>query len=138
MNKSVENRVQAYAEMNKVKEVKEVRNPSGFHPLGRSVLVEPYEPAAKKPSMIVLPPSVEERRQMVEQRAVVIEVGPVWVKDEPGPRCKVGDHVMISKMAGFFLNGDDTLDGKSYRVVNHMDIFLSVEPEAPLSNENEE
>jgi len=104
-----------------------VRNSSGFHPLGRAVLVEPYEPQAKKPSMIVLPDQVQDRMMMVEQRALVIEVGPLWVKDETGPRCKPGDHVMIARMAGYMISGKDTLDGKSYRVVNHMDIFLGVE-----------
>lgn len=120
---SVQKRIEAYEEMG----AKKVRNSSGFHPLGRSVLVEPFEAPNKKPSMIVIPDKVLERQMMVEQRARVIEVGPLWVKDEPGARCQPGDLVMIARMAGYMISSEDSLDGKSYRVVNHMDIFLGVE-----------
>lgn len=101
-------------------------NKSGYVPLGRAVLVKPYE-EKKEESLIVIPDSVQERRMMVEQRALVIECGPLHVSGEDEPRCKPGDRVMISRMAGFFLSGNDTLDGAEYRVVNHQDIFLRIE-----------
>ena len=98
-------------------------NPSGIEPLGRSVLVEPYEQKAKQ-GLIVIPDSVKERHILLEQRAVVIALGPLHVAGEDFPRCKPGDHVMISAMAGAMIEG--TLDGKQYRLVNHMDIFCKI------------
>lgn len=100
-------------------------NTSGVAPLGHTVLVEHYEPE-KTDSLIIMPDSVQDRVRMVEQRAVVIEVGPnAWV-DEP-PRAKPGDKVLISKMAGFMLKGP--ADGKSYRIVNDRDIFAAITAE---------
>lgn len=100
-------------------------NPSGLHPLGRCVLVEPYDPETKK-SAIVLPPSVQGTAYQLETRARVVEIGPVCWPDEP-PRCKVGDVVMISKMAGMLVVG--VKDGRQYRAVNDRDIFLGIDVE---------
>ena len=99
-------------------------NKSGLKPLGRAVLVEPYEPEIKK-SLIVMPDSVKDRTTMVETRAVVVEVGPVAWDDEPQPRAKAGDKVLITKFAGAMVVG--TEDGKSYRLVNDRDIFCAIE-----------
>lgn len=129
-SEAVLNREMAYREMNESaakKAVGEPRNPSGFRPLGRAVIVEPVEAPKKAPSAIIIPDKVQDRMMMVEQRARVIECGPLWVKDEPEPRCKAGDLVMIARMAGYVISGSDSADGKQYRVVNHMDIFLAVE-----------
>lgn len=65
---------------------------------------------------------------MVEQRAVVIAVGPeAWVK-ETRPRATVGDHVMISKYAGILVEG--VKDGVQYRLVNDNDVFCALEEAA--------
>ena len=101
-------------------------NNSGLIPLGRAVLVEPYEPQ-KKESLIVMPDTVKERTLMVETRAVVIQAGPEAWADEKGPRAWPGDHVMITKFAGVMATG--TKDGKSYRLVNDSDIFCGLEVE---------
>jgi co-chaperonin GroES (HSP10) len=98
-------------------------NESGLKPLGRSVLVEPYEPEIKA-SIIQLPDSVRERSLMVESRAVVIEVGPSAWEDEKEHRAKPGDRVLITKFAGFIAKG--TLDDKTYRFVNDRDIFAGI------------
>ena len=126
MNESIEKRVEAYDQMNAGKKV---RNTSGFHPLGRAVLVRPYEPASRVPSLVQIPKSIQDRFMMQESRAEVVEVGPMWVKDEPGPRCQPGDHVMISRMAGWMISEEDSLDGVLYRAVNHQDVFLKIDPE---------
>jgi len=99
-------------------------NKSGLRPLGRAVLIQPYEPEIKK-SMIVMPETVKERTTMVETRAVVIEVGPVAWDDEPEPRAKPGDKVLISKFAGAMVVG--TEDGVTYRLVNDRDIYCAIE-----------
>jgi co-chaperonin GroES (HSP10) len=101
-------------------------NKSGLKPLGRAVLVQPYEPEIKK-SMIVMPETVKERTTMVETRAVVIEIGPVAWDDEPQPRAKPGDKVLISKFAGAMAKGP--LDGQMYRLVNDRDLYCGIEEE---------
>jgi co-chaperonin GroES (HSP10) len=101
-------------------------NQSGLLPLGRAVLIAPYEPERKE-SVIVLPDEVQGRTQMVEQRAVVIAVGPSAWCDEFEPRAKPGDRVLVSKFSGHMATG--TKDGKQYRFVNDRDIFAAIEVE---------
>ena len=60
---------------------------------------------------------------MVEQRAVVVEVGPACWPDEPA-RAQPGDRVLISKLAGYLAKGP--ADGKLYRLVNDRDIFAKI------------
>jgi co-chaperonin GroES (HSP10) len=98
-------------------------NQSGLKPLGRAVLVRPYEPE-KKASLIELPETVKERTVMVEQRAVVVEAGPAAWEDESEPRARPGDKVLITKYAGHLAEG--TADGKLYRLVNDRDIFCQI------------
>lgn len=102
-----------------------MENTSGLKPLGRAVLLKHYEPERKE-SMIVLPDTVKDRTLMVEQRAVVIELGPNCYPDEP-PRCQVGDKVLISKMAGYLAVGP--ADGQRYLMVNDRDIFAQITKE---------
>ena len=98
------------------------QNTSGLRPLGRAVLVEPYEPERKE-GLIVIPDNVNQRVQTLETRAVVIEVGPACWPDEP-PRCWPGDKVLLANMAGTMAKG--TLDGRQYRFVNDRDIFALI------------
>ncbi len=103
-----------------------MNNDSGLKPLGRAVLVKPYVPEQVK-GLLVLPDSVQERDSLVEQRAVIVEVGPnAWV-DEPCPRAVPGDKVLISRFAGFLARG--TADNELYRFVNDRDIFAAIEVE---------
>lgn len=101
-------------------------NDSGLRPLGRAVLIKPYDPEAKG-GMLVLPDSVAEKDALINQRAVVVEIGPHAWHDEPAPRASVGDKVLISRFAGFLAKG--TADGEQYRFVNDRDIFARIEVE---------
>lgn len=101
-------------------------NESGLKPLGRAVLVEPYTPERKE-GLIVLPDEVLARQQTIDQRATVIEVGNSAWCDEPTPRAKVGDKVLIARYSGHMATG--TKDGKQYRFVNDRDIFAAIEVE---------
>lgn len=103
-------------------EMTTVTNGSGLEPLGRAVLVKHYTPE-REGCLIELPDSVEGRTLMVEQRAVVIAIGPACWPDEP-PRAKVGDKVLVSKMAGYQAKG--TKDGRFYRLINDRDIFAKI------------
>ena len=101
-------------------------NKSGLKPLGRAVLVKPYIPE-RTASIIELPDFVEAQTTSLEQRAIVVEVGPTAWYDEPNPRAKVGDRVLVSRFAGHMAKG--TSDGEQYRFVNDRDIFAAIEVE---------
>lgn len=102
---------------------KEYRNTSGIVPLGRAVLIRPYEPEIAS-SVIHIPATVKERTSMIEQRAIVVAVGPEAWRDEASPRAKPGDKVFVSKYAGWLAQG--TADGEVYRMVNANDIFAAI------------
>ncbi len=104
----------------------EVKNTSGVAPLGRAVLVEYYEPK-KEESLIVLPDAVKDREILIEQRAIVVEVGPLAWCNEPVPRARPGDKVLMAKFSGHQLTGP--ADGKKYRIVNDQDIFAAITSE---------
>lgn len=109
-----------------------VLNPSGLHPAGLAVLVEPYEPEIKR-SALVMPDNVKERTAMVEIRARVIEVGPEAWRDERQPRAVPGDIVFITRYAGILAKG--IRDGKWYRLINDADVFCVCDDiEAEVAN----
>ncbi len=100
-----------------------MENKSGLKPLGVAVLIRAYEPE-RKGGQIVLPDNVAGRMAMVDNRAVVVEVGPSAWHDEPCPRAKAGDKVLVTKFAGFMATGP--ADGQPYRLVNDRDIFCCI------------
>ena len=100
-------------------------NESGLRPLGRAVLVVHYEPE-RKGGLIVMPDVVTDKVLLVEQRAIVVEVGPACWPDEPA-RAKPGDKILISKMSGYMAVGPK--DGKRYRIINDRDIFAAITEE---------
>lgn len=105
-----------------------IENKSGLDPRGVAVLIKLYEPE-RKGSQIVLPESVQGRLSMVDNRAVVVAIGPSAWHDEPAPRAQVGEKVLVTKFAGFMAKGP--LDGKMYRLVNDRDIFCAITDEEP-------
>ncbi len=103
----------------------EIKNTSGRYPQGVAVLVKPYE-TQRKDSKIILPETVKDRSKMLEDKAIVIEIGSEAWSSESRPRAKIGDHVMIGKFAGLYIQGKD---GEFYRVVNSGDIYMTIDPE---------
>lgn len=101
-------------------------NKSGIRPLGRAVLIEDYDPGVQS-TMIAIPESVRKSMSTVNQRATVVEVGPVCWPDEPS-RAAVGDKVLVTKFAGYLAVGP--ADGRPYRLVNDKDIFAAIEEPA--------
>jgi co-chaperonin GroES (HSP10) len=101
-----------------------VTNLSGIHPVGVAVLVKPHEPEVAA-SVLVLPPNVKVRQSILEDRVIVIEVGPEAWSDEKEPRAAVGDKVMITAVAGRMVLGP--LDDQQYRIVNDRDIMCRIE-----------
>ena len=103
-------------------------NKSGLHPQGVAVLTEPYEPEVKIWSdTLIIPDEVRQSLSVLENRVIVIEIGGSAWEDEPRPRAKVGDVVLIQKHSGFVATG---ADGKFYRMVNCRDIFCVVDSAA--------
>ena len=105
----------------------DIANGSGVKPAGRAVLVRPYHIEEKTAGGIVLPDQVRQKDQLAEQRAIVIEAGPLAWRDEPYPRANPGQRVLFSKWAGYQLVGP--ADGHIYRVVNDSDIFMIITEE---------
>lgn len=101
-----------------------MENTSGLTPLGRAVLIEPFEPEIRQ-GLIELPASVKAQMTMLEQRAVVVEAGECAWDDEKSPRAKPGDVVIVTKFAGYIAQGP--ADGKQYRLVNDRDIFARID-----------
>jgi co-chaperonin GroES (HSP10) len=103
-------------------------NTSGLEPRGRALLVEMYEPEHKAAGTIIVPDIVKDKTQILEQRAIVIAIGPSCWHDEPHPRCAVGEKVLVTRFAGYMAIGP--ADGKRYRLVNDRDVFAAITREA--------
>lgn len=122
-------------------------NTSGLEPRGKAVLIEMYEPQQVK-SLIAIPEMVREKTDMVEQRAIVVAIGPTCWTDERKPvpftfglltwacpRAKVGDRVLVTRFAGYMTKGP--ADGRRYRLVNDRDIFCAIVSEELLQESSE-
>lgn len=105
-------------------------NKSGLKPLGRAVLLKHYEPERKK-GMIVIPESVQDRQLMLEQRAIVVEVGQHAWHNEP-PRAKPGDKVLVSRYEGSIAVGP--ADGEKYLLINDNAIYAAITEEKGQEN----
>lgn len=98
---------------------RKMNNNSGYIPLRDAVLLKHIEAPI---GALVLPDTVRDRSLMLEQKAEIIDYGPdCWFVE--GGVLKVGDKVIIAKMAGYFAAG---IDGERYRIVNDRDIFAKI------------
>jgi len=104
-----------------------IENKSGITPVGLSVLVLPDQVEEKSTGGIIVATTTElDRFQMAQTDAQVIAIGPLAWHDEPSPRCKVGDRVIIAKYTGMVRQGNDDL---KYRLVLDSDIVALLEKE---------
>jgi co-chaperonin GroES (HSP10) len=87
------------------------------------VLIKGYEPE-RRHSAILIPDTVQGKMSMVDNRAVVVAIGESAWHDEPQPRARVGEKVLVTKFAGFMAKGPK--DGELYRLVNDRDIFCAI------------
>lgn len=100
-----------------------VKNTSGIRPKGHAVLGLPYE-KPKGDSRIVIPETVKERSQMLQDRIRIVAIGGACWNDEPEPRAAVGDLVLIPYLSGRSARGKD---GVLYRIVNDRDVIAEVD-----------
>lgn len=101
-----------------------VTNMSGLTPLGHAVLVKTYEPEVTS-GIIHIPENVRGSMQALEQRAIVIAVGPKAWDGEGLARAKPGDKVLVAKFDGYVTT--QTKDGNLYRIVNDRAIFARID-----------
>ena len=107
-------------------------NTSGIHPIGQTVLIKPKQVEVKTKSGIIISTATEEERlEMAQMYAVVIEVSPLaWsdVTDKNGlpvePLVKEGDDIIFSKYAGQLFEGQD---GIQYRLISDLDVKAKVD-----------
>lgn len=97
----------------------------GIRPKGHAILGLPYEPP-KKDSLIVLPETVKERTQMLQDKIYVIAIGGACWCDEPAPRAAIGDLVLIPYLSGRMVRGKN---GVLYRMVNDKDVIAECDPD---------
>ena len=102
-------------------------NESGLEPRGVAVLIRKYEPE-RQGGLIEIPDMVQGRQAMMDTRATVVAIGPSAWHDEPSPRAKVGEKVLVTAYAGFMAKGPK--DGQLYRLVNDRDIFCAITEES--------
>lgn len=103
-----------------------MKNQSGLEPRGRAVLLKTYEPE-RRLGVIAIPEHVQQRMEMVNQRATVVAIGPSAWYDEKIPRAAVGEKVIVTAYAGYMTIGP--ADGQQYRLVNDRDIFAAITSE---------
>ena len=97
-------------------------NNSGITPRGNKVLIRPEQLPEKTSGGIVIPDEALDRQQMAHMYATVIGIGPWCWKDEPEPRCEVGDRVIYAKYSGEPFTGND---GITYRLINAREIVAT-------------
>ena len=99
----------------------------GIHPKGHRVLVLPDEVETTTKTGIVLATATQEQREQLAQvDGIVVEMGNTCFHDQPEPWCKIGDRVIFGKYSGIIRKGND---GKTYRIVNDLDIVGTVTKE---------
>lgn len=99
-------------------------HPSGLEPLGRAILCEPYAPErTRAQGLVIIPQHVLDNEQALDVKVRVVAAGPLAWTDEPQPRARVGDVVLVARMSGHFATG---MDNKPYRFVNDRDVFGKV------------
>lgn len=100
-------------------------NISGIRPTGHILLVLPDEVETTTSSGIVLAThSQQQREEMAQTEAVVIELGNTAYQDQASPWCEVGDRVIFAKYAGTVSKGRD---GRTYRLINDLDVKAILE-----------
>ena len=104
----------------------------GINPTGHIVLVLPEEVEVKsKAGIILTTASQTQRESMAQTEATVIALGNTAYSDQAFPWCKVGDRVLFAKYAGTMCQDQD---GKTYRLINDLDVKAILDPVEGDSN----
>lgn len=101
------------------------KNESGMRPVEYKVLVKLDPTEEKTAGGIIIPEQRQERNQMAETYATLIEVGGNAFEDWKPPIPKPGDRILISKYAGQTPKAGDTDD--LYRLCVDKDVVAVVD-----------
>lgn len=112
-------------------------NTSGIHPCGDRVLIKPDDIEEVTDGGIIIPSKVSELHAMAQSIGTFIAMGPDAYVDHvekskdgvktcgfSAPFAKPGDRVAFAKYGGLQVTGKD---GKSYRIMNDVDVTAIVE-----------
>jgi co-chaperonin GroES (HSP10) len=92
----------------------EIKNNSGFRPVGKAVLLRAFE-LREKQSRIEIPKEVAMSASAVDTAGIVVAIGPdCWNGPNESPRAEIGDKVLITKFSGGQIEGSD---GFIYRMI---------------------
>ena len=118
-----------------------MNNESGIHPSGDRVLIRPDDVEEVTAGGIIIPGTVGELHAMAQSIGIFVEAGPDayldYVETEESDSGKIvrkrgfskpfacsGDRVAFAKYGGLQVEGKD---GKSYRIMNDVDVTAIVE-----------
>jgi co-chaperonin GroES (HSP10) len=100
-----------------------MKNSSGIIPVGHRLLVQPEEFKEKSEGGIIVAVGNQvEQEKLARLKGTVIAMGNTAYADQPEPWCQVGDFITFGKYSGLIYKGDQTNDGKEYRVINDLDV----------------
>ena len=71
----------------------------------------------------------KDREQLAQIRGTVVAMGTTAYADQKDPWCQVGDFITFGKYSGLIYKGEETKDGKEYRVINDLDVVATHEKE---------
>lgn len=99
-------------------------NTSGIHPRGKTLLIRPEEVEAISSGGIIIPVQSQEKEEMAQMYATLIEVGSEAWNDESQPRAQVGERVIFAKYAGSLFRGND---GVRYRLIRDKELVATID-----------
>jgi len=114
-----------------------MKNTSGIHPCGDRVLIQPDDVEKVTDGGIIIPGTVGDMHQMAQSIGTFVASGPDAYQDHvirsdgkvstqgfSKPFANPGDRVAFAKYGGLQVTGKD---GKSYRLMNDVDVTAVVE-----------
>jgi co-chaperonin GroES (HSP10) len=105
-------------------------NTSGINPVGHRLLVLPEEvEELSEGGIIIHVGGQKDREQLAQIRGTVVAMGTTAYSDQKDAWCKVGDFITFGKYSGLIYKGEETKDGKEYRVINDLDVVATHEKE---------
>jgi len=103
-------------------------NTSGINPVGHRLLVLPEEVEEVSESGIIISVGQQkDREQLAQIRGTVVAMGSTCYGDQKDPWCKIGDFITFGKYSGLIYKGNETKDGKEYRIINDLDVVATHE-----------